>query len=120
MATKVPAWAKGYVTLKNGVIAFIVICVLILVLTGVGISEWKKKNKELERVGVDLKKAQEEKEQLEVRFNSKIDSIENVIASKSEKNKETIIKVVHEKEIRVKEINSPAITNSELRKLLAK
>lgn len=115
MATKVPAWAKGYVTLKSGVIAFIGICVLILILTGVGISEWKKKNKEFNRMETDLKKVQEEKKELEVRYNLKIDSIESVIASKSEKNKETIIKIVHEKETRIKEINSPAFSNNDIR-----
>jgi hypothetical protein len=111
---------KQYITLNNGVIAFVVLCAMLLVFIGVGISEWKKKNKEFNRVDSELKKLDSQYKEKVVKDSLKVDSLEKVITLNSQKREKEIVKIYHEKEIRVKEINNPAITNTELRKLLAK
>lgn len=114
MATRKPV--KQYVTLKNGLIAFIVICAMILVFTGVGISEWKKKNKEFNRVENDLKRLDQQYKEKVLKDSLKVDSLEKVISINNQKRDKEIIKIVHEKEIRIKEINNPAFTNSDIRR----
>ncbi len=110
---------KQYITLKNGVLAFVVICAIILVAVKVGIGEWKKGNKAHDDRDKELLKKYEVLEKKSLRDSVTLDSVLKWAKDKSEKREKEVVKIYHEKEIRVKEINNPAITNSELRKLLA-
>lgn len=120
MATKVPAWAKGYITLKNGLFAFIVICAVIIILTGVGIQEWKKKNKEFQ----SLEKYYKERDEFFIKKiladSLTLDSTIKANAAKSQIREKEVVKIYHEKEIRVKEITNPDLTNKRIRDLFAK
>ncbi len=110
---------KKYVTVKNGLIAFVVVGVLILVLTGVGISEWKKKNREFNRVEKELKRVDEQFKQKVFQDSLKIDSLEKKIELKRERGRETIIKVIHERDKNIERITSRDFSNGDIRKLFS-
>ncbi len=110
---------KKYVTVKNGLIAFVVVGVLILILTGVGISEWKKKNREFNLMAEELKRVDEQFKQKVFQDSLKIDSLETKIELKREKSRETIIKVIHERDKNIERITSREFSNDNIRNSFA-
>ncbi len=110
---------KKYVTVKNGLIAFVVVGVLILVLTGVGISEWKKKNRDYNLMAEELKRVDEQFKQKVFQDSLKIDSLEKKIELKRAPNRETIIKIVHERDKNIERITSREFSNDNIRNSFA-
>lgn len=113
---EVEAAIKKHSNPKTLIIAVVVLGLLFIVFASVGISEWKKKNKEFNRVAKELKRVDEQFKQKIFQDSLKIDSLEKRIELKREKNKETIIKVYHERETRIKEITAPTFSNNDIRK----
>ncbi len=107
---------KQYITLKNGVIAFAVVCALILVFVGVGIREFKQKENSLKKLDKEFQRVETELKKKAIKDSLKVDSLERIISINSQKREKEIIKIVHEKEVRIKEINKPDFSNNDIRR----
>jgi hypothetical protein len=117
MATsKVKQAAKKYITFKNGVIAFLIICVLILLTTGWSIRNTKELVSPLEKQQKEWEK--DTKQQKEInRINAlKMDSIADALEKNNQQRAKQIIIIQQKKDDRVKEITKPDFSNDDIRR----
>jgi uncharacterized membrane-anchored protein YhcB (DUF1043 family) len=116
MATKIPVWAKGYVTTKRLVVVIIVVFALILVFAGWSIREMKRSNRnynDLQKQMNDL--SNQQKEQIE-RDAFVIDSLTKDYDKKSAARKDRVIVIQQKRDENVQKINAPDFDNDDIRK----
>jgi Tfp pilus assembly protein PilN len=116
---KIPAWAKGYLTVKNAWLLGTAICITVLVAMlfgGWSIRETKQELKSLKVEQKDLKRQSEELSKKVVADSLKIDSLESELRRKQVQRVKEIHTIHTIKEREVEKIKRPDISNDDIRK----
>lgn len=116
--SKIPAWAKQYVTVKRLVIVCIVLGVLALsglILGGWSISEVKRMNRNYEQ----WQKGMEQKSNLEKQQIKKdVEAVDSAVKNLEKNNaarKDRVIVIQQKRDENVQKINSPDFNNDDIR-----
>jgi uncharacterized membrane-anchored protein YhcB (DUF1043 family) len=114
--SKIPAWAKGYVTIKRLVIVIVVVFALILVFAGWSIREIKQSNRNYNDLQKQMNElSNQQKEQIK-RDAFVIDSLTKDYDKKSADRKDRVIVIQQKRDENVQKINSPDFNNDDIRK----
>lgn len=118
MATKVPAWAKGYLTVKNAWIAGTALFIAVLVAMffgGWSIRETKKELEPLQKENKDLKRDIKVLEQKRITDSIRLDSIGEAMERNNEQRGKQLIIYREATKKNVEKYNSPGFSNDDIR-----